>query len=107
MRSSALVFDQMPLLNVHKSDNGKTAAEMNSAKRACATILGFTHKPRHKTLDFVSVQENQLCVEKKKNTINETKQKTNKSGAIQAASRRSENYLWNDCEGLSDETGGF
>lgn len=65
MRSSALVFDQMPLLNVHKSDNGKTAAEMNSAKRACATILCFTHKPRHKTLDFVSVQENQLCVEYK------------------------------------------
>lgn len=65
MRSSVLVFDQMPLLNVYKSDNGKTAAEMNSAKWACATILCFTHKPRHKTLDFVSVQENQLCVEYK------------------------------------------
>lgn len=65
MRSSALVFDHMPLLNVYKSDNGKTAAETNSAKRACATILCFTHKPRHKTLDFVSVQENQFCVEYK------------------------------------------
>lgn len=81
MRSSALVFDQMPLLNVYKSDNGKTAAETNSAKRACAIILCFTHKPRHKTLDFVSVQENQLCVEykvfkKKKKNNNDKRNKT-------------------------------
>lgn len=91
MRSSALVFDQMPLLNVYKSDNGKTAAEMNSAKRACATILCFTHKPRHKSLDFVSVQENQFCVEykvylKKKKKKNYDKRNKTKNKQIRGYS---------------------